>query len=142
MVTVIWNVALIYMARTVRMMSELVWTMKRHIISLHPSGERGDVLMETVAGNPFDSDVEGIIVFRAFVWPFETFMSEHMVDLVEEVYNGKGLVRRVCNHQGSFYMNGKRQTSQASSTMTALSQNKGQTISITIQPPLMYLTYR
>lgn len=78
--------------------------------------------METVAGNPFDYDVEGIVVFRAFAWPFQTFMSEHMVDLVEEVYNGKGLVRRVCNHQGSFYMNGNRQTSQASSTMTAPSR--------------------
>jgi hypothetical protein len=92
------------------------------IDGIHTMSDTEDIWTKTVPGNPYDYDVEGIVVFRAFPWPFETFMSKPMVDLVQATYNSKGLIRRICKHEGSFYMNGNRQTSQASSSMTALSQ--------------------
>ena len=73
-----------------------------------------------ISRNLHDYNVEGIVVFRAFTWPFQTFFSNAMVDLMIDTYkDARGLVRRVCNHRGAFYMNGNRQTCQASSTMCA-----------------------
>jgi hypothetical protein len=79
--------------------------------------------IQTVQTNLHDYDVEGVVVFRAFPWPCQTHFSDMMVDLLKDTYHhSRGLNRRVCKHRGSFYMNGKRQTCQASSTMSAPSE--------------------
>ena len=40
-----------------------------------------------VEHNLHDYDVGGVVVFRAFPWPFKTYFSNTMVDLLTAKYN-------------------------------------------------------
>ena len=66
-----------------------------------------------------DYDVPGVVVFRGYVWMFCTFLAVYF-SLLKKVFFAGGLVRKMCiTGTGSFYMEGRRQTSMASSTLIA-----------------------
>ena len=64
-----------------------------------------------------DYDVPGVVVFRGYVWMFCTFLAVYF-SLLKKVFFAGGLVRKMCiTGTGSFYMEGRRQTCMASSTL-------------------------
>ena len=80
----------------------------------HPSNE---TWMEYRDKNVRDYDILGFVVFRAFIWMFQKWLNELTLKLLEKVFLSKGLSRRLCLHEGSFFMIGKRQTCMASGSM-------------------------
>jgi len=67
--------------------------------------------------NKRDYDVKGTVIFRCYPWMFQSFITSSLVVLLRATYHSKGLIRKLCIHGGSFYMNGNRQTNEASSSM-------------------------
>jgi hypothetical protein len=52
-------------------------------------GNSVSYVTNTVDQNLHDYIVEGIVVFSAFPWPFETFFSNSMVHLMIDTYKDK-----------------------------------------------------
>lgn len=74
---------------------------------------------EDLPNNVRDYDVKGVVIFRGFIWMFVKCLTGTLFALFEKVFFNKGLIRKMCVHEGSFYMVGQRQTCMASSTMAA-----------------------
>ena len=66
-----------------------------------------------------DYDIPGVTVFRGYTWMFRTILAGIYFSVLKTVYHTTGLVRKMCVHIGSFYMEGQRQTCMASSSMTS-----------------------
>ena len=79
--------------------------------------ETKGVWSEVIPNNVPDYKVPGLVVFRCFAWMFVKFLTTPMFLLLEKVFFRKGLRRRLCTHEGSFYMVGPKQTNMASGSM-------------------------
>ena len=105
--------------------------------------------METRDKNVSDYDVIGFVVFRAYIWMFTKWLSATTFLLIEKVFFSKGLIRKMCQHNGTFFMVGKRQTCMASGSM-AKPANEGtesdywnkRTMSTTLLPLIMSMINR
>ena len=87
-----------------------------------------------------DNPVKSIVALRVYPWPFERFLRTPHHELLLQTYFGSGQNRNVTNHRGNNRMLLFRQTSQASSSMGAVSStsehhfwNEGNTNTSTVQ---------
>ena len=66
-----------------------------------------------------DYDIMGVVVFRGYTWMFEAILPGIYFLVIKAIFFGAGLIRKMCIHIGSFYMDGERQTYMASSSMVS-----------------------
>ena len=63
--------------------------------------------MEEREKNVADYDVIGFVVFLAYIWMFAKWLSATTFLLIEKVFSFKGFIRKMCQHNGTFFMVGK-----------------------------------
>ena len=67
--------------------------------------------------NDFNIPKKCMVIFRSYSWPFKNIFSDHVFDLFQQTFKGKGLVRNGVNHEGSFSMYGPRTSKQSNGNL-------------------------
>lgn len=68
--------------------------------------------------NVQDFKVYGVAVFRGYCLAYLTILTAITIQFLEFVYFGRGLKCHCMEHQGSFFMNGYKQSNMASASMS------------------------
>ena len=67
-----------------------------------------------------------MVVFRAFTWMFEIFLTKPIFAILKNFFYCKGLQRHLCSHMGSCYMVGRKQSRQARGSMARTANFRGE----------------
>ena len=71
----------------------------------------------------FELNYNLISLFRGYLWPFEKVLNNMHLQLLQDTFPKKGLLRKCTQHNGNFEMIGKRRSKQSTGTMFSLQEN-------------------